>query len=250
LRAYFKWLVDNGYAKNNPWRGKTIKRQKKGKPKNARDIYSDHDLLKLLAAKDATLRDFIATAIFSGLRREEAATLTAREIIEVDGILCFDITAGHAKTDASIRSVPVHSSISEMIRQRAKKNGYLFAATVSPKKDKPRKLNRPLGDALGKRFATWKRKVLGKTHPGRFHDLRKAAARRMAIALQAGATGFDHWTVADVLGHDKGSLPLAMTMHTYAGPSSMEARKAAIEAIAYGVGSKEPLHNISAAKSQ
>jgi hypothetical protein len=56
----------------------------------------------------------------------------------------------------------------------------------------------------------------------------------MTVALQAGANGFDHWTVADVLGHDKGSLPLAMTMHTYAGPSSMKARKAAIESIFCG----------------
>jgi hypothetical protein len=65
-------------------------------------------------------------------------------------------------------------------------------------------------------------------------DSRKAAAHRMTVALQARANGFDHWTGADVLGHDKGSLPLAMTMHTYAGPSSMKARKAAIESIFCG----------------
>lgn len=231
LRSYFRWLKDHGYAQSNPWLGKSISRKRRGrkeKVKNSVGTFSPEDVAKLLASGDRLMKDVCTVAALSGLRREEIFLLTVADCTE--GLL----NIRQAKTEAGIRVIPQHSAIQEVIERRCKDKGsseFVFPEIKWKKANHPRTKPRPRGDSFGKRFATHRGKVLGKEHPGNFHAFRKFAARSMSEALEKGAAGFTAWTVADVLGHDRESLPLGMTFGIYAGPSGLDAKRAAIESI-------------------
>ena len=63
------------------------------------------------------------------------------------------------------------------------------------------------------------------------HSLRRWFVRSAATALDKGTKGYSHWTIAEVVGHAKEELPLAMTMGRYAGDDSMEAKAACVRAV-------------------
>ena len=52
-------------------------------------------------------------------------------------------------------------------------------------------------------------------------------------AINAGAQGFTMYTVAEVVGHQKGDLGLSMTSR-YAGREAMEAKMACVRAVRLG----------------
>jgi hypothetical protein len=106
----------------------------------------------------------------------------------------------------------------------------------------------PRGDALGKLLTRYRRKVLGPDSDNElnFHSWRRFAIREMSDSLKAGAIGFDHFTIAEVCGHDVKSLSLGLTFGVYAGRASPEAKRAAIESIQIpgfeGAGSSHSAH--------
>lgn len=63
------------------------------------------------------------------------------------------------------------------------------------------------------------------------HSLRRWFVRSAATALEGGAKGYSHWTIAEVVGHAKEEMALAMTMERYAGDGTMEARAACVRAV-------------------
>jgi hypothetical protein len=58
-----------------------------------------------------------------------------------------------------------------------------------------------------------------------FHSWRRWFIRKARDARQ------DPWTIADVVGHDKEALPLAMTMGRYPGESNDKALQECVEAV-------------------
>lgn len=60
------------------------------------------------------------------------------------------------------------------------------------------------------------------------HSLRRYFAAKVMEALANGATGFTPWTLADVMGHDRETLPLPMT-GKYANLSPIEERRKCVE---------------------
>lgn len=74
--------------------------------------WTDDELRQLLALppKRSDLRELIVVAMYSGLRLNEAASLTWGQIREQDGVPCFDVQ--DAKTKAGNRLVPLHPALS------------------------------------------------------------------------------------------------------------------------------------------
>ena len=64
-----------------------------------------------------------------------------------------------------------------------------------------------------------------------FHSFRHSFIDARTKALTDGAAGFNHYTVADVVGHSKGDMPLAMTAENYSASAPIKARMACVEAV-------------------
>jgi hypothetical protein len=62
------------------------------------------------------------------------------------------------------------------------------------------------------------------------HSLRRWFIAKARDAINAGATGFTMYTVAEVVGHAKGELGLSMTSK-YAGRETMQAKAACVKAV-------------------
>jgi hypothetical protein len=68
------------------------------------------------------------------------------------------------------------------------------------------------------------------TGRGMAGSLRRWHIAKCRDALNAGATGFTMYTIADNVGRAKGGLGLSMTSH-YAGRETLEAKSKAVEAV-------------------
>ena len=64
-----------------------------------------------------------------------------------------------------------------------------------------------------------------------FHSFRRWFIKKARDAIHAGATGYDQWTIADVVGHDRESEGLSMTMGRYPGRAPEAAMRACVEAV-------------------
>jgi hypothetical protein len=62
------------------------------------------------------------------------------------------------------------------------------------------------------------------------HSLRRWFTAKARDAINAGAQGFTLYTVAEVVGHQKGDLGLSMTSR-FAGRETMEAKMACVRAV-------------------
>lgn len=123
-------------------------------------------------------------ALLSGMRLDEICSLTRADILEGDGVPCFDIKA--AKSSAGVRAVPIHRQLRPFLKV-APKAGALFPDLVPGGTDK--KLSAHIGKRLGRRF-----KVVGGST---FHAFRKNVAgifeRHRVLETEA----------AQILGHGK-----------------------------------------------
>ncbi len=105
LSSLWKWMERRGYVEDNVWKEQSLPKTKPTKDQ-AKRAYTDDEIKTLFAAKPSQLlKDFIAIAALSGMRVEEIARLTAKEIVND----CFDIT--EAKTKAGIRLEPIRKEI-------------------------------------------------------------------------------------------------------------------------------------------
>ena len=117
ISSVLRWAVRHGHATVNPAEGLTL--EKTTRPDEERLPYSPDDLQRIInnlhtAPPPAWIP---IVAMFTGARREEICSLTAKDFIEVDGIWCVDINESgekHVKTQASIRTVPIHPRLIEL----------------------------------------------------------------------------------------------------------------------------------------
>jgi integrase len=231
LSTYWRWLEAKGYIEANVWVRQGVAKKELPRSQGKRPFRDEEIKTLLVADAPRYLTDAIRVAALSGMRVEEIARLKVRDC---QGGL-FEIH--EAKTKAGERIVPIHSRLKELIARRVKgkKPGeYLFdeLPTPSPQSASER------SQKISKRFTDLRRRIglddrIEGSRQARadFHSLRRWFIRKAGDALQAGVRGFSPWTIAQVVGHEGGSLPLAMTMVKYRGEDSEGALRACVETV-------------------
>jgi len=181
--------------------------------RSSRLPYTSEEAVQLLEAAqgDAQLADAICMAMYTGARREELCSLKV-EHVEEDR---FDIV--DAKTEAGIRTVPIHPQLSETIERLVKesKDGYVLSGL------KP-DANGDRGDAIGKRFTRLKKRL-------KFSDRHTFHSWRGTVITILERAGVPEGTVQDIVGHERSTL----TGSTYSGKSTFEMRCSAIKQLVY-----------------
>jgi integrase len=140
------------------------------------------------------------------------------------------------KTAAARRDVPIHKEALPIILRRVGDKAadqFVFEELPTP----PEGSAMERGQAITKAFGRLRTRLgIGDRAEGQrqaskdLHSLRRWHISKARDALNAGATGFSMYTVADNVGHAKGGLGLSMTSH-YAGRESLEAKSKAVEAV-------------------
>lgn len=232
LSGYWKWLVKKGYVEANIWSNQSLPKIKDRF--NTPRPFTDAEVATLISGINTPLlADAIMIGALSGMRVDEIARLRVGDILGQ----CFVVR--DAKTDAGVRQVPIHALLSPIVLKRTAGKGaedYLFDELSDPAPGSA--VER--GQGISKKFVTARRKlgvddrVEGKRQSRvTFHSFRRWFVATSKQALANGAIGFDPWTIADVVGHDREGLPegLAMTMGRYAGDSSISAKVACVNSV-------------------
>ncbi len=122
--SFFEWAVINEYTDINPFKGFRLKTTFKAS--EAKNAYSSSELKKLfstsLHAQESSLHHFKfwlpIIASVTGARLNEICQLYKDDIIQVDGIWCFNISDKHngqkLKNINSHRIIPIHSKLIEL----------------------------------------------------------------------------------------------------------------------------------------
>ncbi|MGH1399359.1 MAG: tyrosine-type recombinase/integrase [Alphaproteobacteria bacterium] len=197
-RAFFNWLIErNNYEEDNPFKGLKVK-QTRRQQAESRYPYSSDDLVKIfgsmvyqgcagdgihkrLKSGDIILNDSAMfwlplMALYSGLRRNEMCSLYVKDIYQSEeGIWLYDInendTGKTVKSDSTERTVPIHKAVINM--------GFLDYIAKLKKNNQERVFPElgldgrgGYGDAFGKRYKTFAKKVGVYTPKKTFHSFR------------------------------------------------------------------------------
>jgi len=240
LSAFWVWLEKRGHASGeNPWRGQRFA-NRRGPRTGGTDSrprpFTDAEAAKLLKGiTRQPMADMCLFAALSGMRIGEIAELRVGDVLD-SGVV--QVRSG--KTSAALRQVPIHPALRTMLAARMKLGNQKKPADAYVFHELPEQTSaaRGRGAPVTQAF-TRHRRALGvdDTPAGNrrsrvdFHSWRRWFIRKAVDALEAGATGFTPWIIAEVVGHstEEGALP--MTMGTYPGPASVAARRACVEAV-------------------
>lgn len=196
LSAFWKWAEEREYCEGrNPFDGHR-KNLKEGRNKRGYVAWETAELQKLFSPppKRDDLADIMLVALFTGMRLNEIVSLTNRQIAEVDGVPCIDIT--DAKTTAGIRKVPLHPRL-KWLGKRAEAGDP--AARVWPRFSDEGPGRQPSGDA-SKEFGRFKRSRGFENRQKAFHSFRKN------VVSQLQAVGVPQHEVAELVGHETQGL--------------------------------------------
>ncbi len=175
--------------------------------------YTPEEAVRLLkvAEGDTQLADVIRMAMYTGARREELCSLKV-EHVKGDRFEIVD-----AKTEAGVRTIPIHRQLSKTIKRLVKdsEDGYVLSGL------KPN-ANGDRGDTIGKRFTRLKRS-LGFSDRHTFHSWRGTVITMLERA------GVPEGTVQDLIGHERSTLAGS----TYSGKSTLEMRRDALAKLGY-----------------
>lgn len=233
LSVYWKWLIKKGHCEVNIWAGQSLRKIKaKGEDQKSKRAFTDDEVATLLSGiTDELVLDAATVAALSGMRNEEIARM---KVANCAGGM-FRIT--DAKTQAGIRNVPIHPDLRELVSRRTRNKtpeAYLFHELTDP----PPGSAMERGHSVTKRFVTIRRKLgVDERIEGQrqsridFHSFRRWFIRKAIDALHKGAKGYDQWTIADVVGHDREGKELGMTMGRYPGGAPDKAKKACVVAV-------------------
>ncbi len=218
IKQFVNWLVLNEIVEKNYFSLLKIKLDTTRSAAEERSKWSEIELKKLFKHDNFTkpigqnstlsyqkkLEDFWIPLILlhTGARTGEICQLRTQDIIQKEGVWCFDINdegeSRSIKTAAARRLIPIHSALIELgfleyVNQRQQANQVnLFSIT-------------PIGveQSWSAQFATRFAKVLkdiGLTHKGRpsLHSLRHT------VINKAQAVGLHENEIASLVGHSKG----------------------------------------------
>jgi integrase len=172
-RTFFTWLGDHvNEIKDNPFAGVSVS-EKRGK-KIKRRSFTSSEILKQLCYKfchgsearkfrgDATW--FVPVGIYTGMRLNEIAALSLKNVVKIQGIWSFDLTGVKVKNEPSDRIVPIaqyllDSGILEYIETVKSRGETLLFPEIRRGKDKPGKAG--WGDPISRWFNRTALKNLG-----------------------------------------------------------------------------------------
>lgn len=240
LSQYWDWQVRKGLLiDSNPWVDQpvgSIKDQSSGlEHDGGKRPYTDKEMVTLLSGTiDPLLSKLIPIAALSGMRIEEICQLRVRDCTK--GVF----TVRQGKTANARRSIPIHSDLKEIVAQclnneKKKADDYLIDSLPAPP---PSRTTR--SDPAVKKFTRYRRKCGIDERPNGkpksnvdFHSFRRWFVRQVRDALINGASGFDMWTLVDVVGHSDKDRPMGLDLsqRTYAGSDPIEPRKLLVEAV-------------------
>jgi len=221
--SFHKWAskYDKDYksrydTRDNPFLGHELPNdKKKGKKKEEKRLaFKAEEVKKLYDFAISKRKHQVAYAIkiagLTGCRIEEVCRLTTSHIVAENGIQSFYVEEG--KTDASIRKIPIHPSLSPLVEQLVKNadsDGYLIHTSGGNKYG-------IRSDSISKAFGRIK-KELGYDPRYVFHSIRKT----VITALQH--NDVKPLVIASIVGHETGTI----TFDVYsAGPNAKQKLKA------------------------
>jgi len=222
LNSICKLAVDQGILAKNP--AERLRLSLPTNLKEQRKAYSPAQIqliFKNLPDKSSEYPDHYwmpVIALYSGLRREEIAQLHLSNIIELDGIVCFDISGEHLKTVTSARIVPVHPELIKLGFLKYYESIKLLTGGETNETYLFPTLNTDRHGKRGRWFGDWYRKFLRK-HVGindpklNFHSFRHTFATALKHAE------VDASMMAELLGHTMSGETLGRYAKNY--PPSM-----------------------------
>ncbi len=229
LRVYWDWLEKRIGIEGNPWTRQTRKARPTEAAANKRP-FTDDEVAKLLNGETyRTLHDLMRVAGLSGMRIDEIARLTVTTA--AGGLL--RVTEG--KTASSLREVPVHPDVAEIIDRRSRgkaPTARLFdELTASPSRKKE------LSAKASERFTAYRRS-LGidvRADGQRQSDVDFHSFRRWFIT-KAEMAGQPPHLISSVVGHVEGRK--GMTLGTYSGGPSLDQKRTVVESVRLPKGAK------------
>jgi integrase len=222
LSALWTRFQGLGLTEVNPWAklGANITVSTRGK-RGPRRPWSDDELLTLMKSfdKDDPLLPLTALATYTGMRREEVC------LLRTDDLHGNALTVREGKTDAAVRTVPVHPIIRPLVARLAKqtKDGYLIPGLLTGGADDKR------GHLLGKRFGYHVRSIGITDKALNFHTLRNSFIHRCELA------GVPEPTAKLLVGHSrKASLTYGNASGGYSPGLNLPELAAAMSKVTFG----------------
>ena len=221
VKSLFKWLELTDEIEKNP--SVVLQAVSKGAGEDDRSTLTDAEVTAFLAlcdteAAEPAHRWLPRIAAYSGLRLDEIGQLDRDDIVQVDGIWSFRVTAGEGrkiKTRNSARLVPIHSSIlSDLLAYReSRPKGNLWGLkkgrtgyTANAGKWLARRLDTIIDD---------RRKT--------FHSFRHTVPTKLK------ALGVEEYLIAQLLGHANANI----TTGRYGKAVSVQTLQGVVERITY-----------------
>lgn len=220
VAQYWQYLENREVinAGKNPF-AKRKHKEKSGSTTVKRQAFSKAHVVQLhkeaLKLKDSQLTSLIFISAYTGARIAEICSLKVPDVQEVEGTLCIKII--DAKTDAGVRTIPVHTQLIPHLLQLIKdsKDSYVLSGlTFNKYNDR--------SNAIGKRFGRLKQKLgFGDEHV--FHSIRKT------VITMFENLGVSEGLSADIVGHEKNT----MTYGLYSAGHSVVNKAGAINQLEY-----------------
>ena len=217
-RNYWKYLqsYDLVPADFNPFAGVlTLTKKAKIKSKRTKLVFEPSDIVKLYNSAfhkgDKELADLIMLGAYTGARIEELCSL------KLDDINSNSIKIVDSKTQAGIRTIPIHSALADLViklKSQSKDDYLLTGLTFNKYGDR--------SNAMGKRFGRLKTS-LGFTSYYVYHSI------RATVITQLENRGVPENITADIIGHHKPR----MTYGLYSDGSGLNIMGEALEKISY-----------------
>lgn len=153
---FLKYLFSSDYISKNVLDG--FVRLIKTPPQQKHEFFTDEEIYKLFnndieQNNKTMIENFLKFAFYSGMRMGEITQLEKNDIIEKDGIFCFNVVEDlengkRVKNKGSVRIVPIHPQILDLVfkLKETSKNNYFF---WSDKSTSGERINQYIKKVLG-----------------------------------------------------------------------------------------------------
>ena len=223
ISSLFKWATKHGYLAANYAEGLTLPKSKRADQE--REAYSEKDIQNLIAnltlvPKQPERYWIPLIALYEGMRLEEICQLHLVDIIELEGIPCFEISDGEGKkvkTLSSRRKVPIHPTLLslgflEYVEKLRKANKVRLWENLKNGRD-------GYSTAFGKWYQKFNRDYVTKNDKLVFHSFR----HNLANSLKQ--KGVQEITIAEIIGHSTDSMTMSRYGKRYEPKVLLEALK-------------------------
>jgi integrase len=188
-------------AQDNPWIRQGIGRKSKRGETPPLKQWTDEALVKVLSGTSTPryhtiFHDLMRLALVTGARLDELCALKTSDVHKREDGWWIDVQQG--KTEAAVRTVPVHDSAAHVLERRKDARGFLFEGLTPGGPDKKRSWN------VSKAFGAYTRTLDLKEERQTFHSLRKTFVE----VLEAAEVPLP--TIQLIIGHARPSLTLSV----------------------------------------